>query len=996
MRQLFAAFVLVFVAVIGESGESPIVINEIMYHAASDLDTDDYIELYNRSGLPVDLSGWSFTKGIRYSFPPGTTINAGEYLVVAKDTDAIRSKYNLATVYGNYTGDLSNEGEKIALSNANGDVMNEVKYSDSPPWPAAADEFGPSLECINPNEDNTRPANWGTGQGVLGWHMVQSEGIATGNILTFSLKNPGTAVIDDVQLFDLNGRRAEEPVWPMDYRHIPSGNQTHSMHFSHIPIVLDPARRLVRIVPPAEGRILLFAITLQVGDELTHANLANYFNADGISGQNNLTDGDLDGGGATYAAELLPVDGIVTSENGNPRITWQLGSYQDGQNNAFRCNGKAVSLPRLQCSYLHLLATAVNATTLYDYLTIDYADGSETVPIQVTDWAVSVADSPATVVDIAKNGSFEEGMASWQGVQNYRTSQVSGSNPHTGNQALQIIAADTSAPAGRVQQTVDGIQMGKMYRLQFWVYSEGENNSVISELTGGGLHIETPLGGEGTPGKINSVWQKTLPPFVEEFAHTPEKPTSKDGVMVTARISCGEFIQSVSMQYTVNGNSQWMEMKDDGQHGDGLVGDGVYGSRIEPQLSQTPVFYVIQAVDALGRVGRSPLASDPTPRHGYLVYDGEADTDLPIYFLFIDNTAFKKLNPNTNDMVEAVVAIDGQVFDKVRVRYRGAWARSWPKKNWKIRFNKGNYYNNWRSANINGEYHDRAYMREKIGYDLFEDAGVPHPQARFVWMQLNGQPFGLYCEIEQVDERFLERIGREGGSAYKSEGRYNILGTENTYRSTYEKETNQSEPYTALITMIQDINRIPDDQVYNYFVQHFNVETYVDYLVVNACISNWDSIVKNHFALQDVAQTGKWEFIPWDLDRTWGEFPDWGIYPDQDILAGIQGHPGPQLGSDWWNRLQNRFLRNETFLAMYYNRMRQFLQTVFTEERMNARIDEIDAAIRNKVPLEVQIHGTHGGWDYAYEVENLKKYVRERRDFLLKSMPVGVEDWQLY
>ena len=51
---------------------SDIVINEIMYHPASGLASEEYVELYNRGATAVDLGGWYFTDGIRFTFPPNT------------------------------------------------------------------------------------------------------------------------------------------------------------------------------------------------------------------------------------------------------------------------------------------------------------------------------------------------------------------------------------------------------------------------------------------------------------------------------------------------------------------------------------------------------------------------------------------------------------------------------------------------------------------------------------------------------------------------------------------------------------------------------------------------------------------------------------------------------------------------------------------------------------------------------------------------------------
>src|SRR5690349_16552181 len=95
-----------------------VVINELMYHAVSDLDGDDFLELYNRGATPVDVSGWSFS-GITLTLPAGTTVASGGYLVVAKDAAQFQATYGFApaAVYG---GNLSNSGETVALRDAGG------------------------------------------------------------------------------------------------------------------------------------------------------------------------------------------------------------------------------------------------------------------------------------------------------------------------------------------------------------------------------------------------------------------------------------------------------------------------------------------------------------------------------------------------------------------------------------------------------------------------------------------------------------------------------------------------------------------------------------------------------------------------------------------------------------------------------------------------------------------------------------------------------------
>ena len=143
-----------------------VVINEIMYHHRA-LWTPDYtesdeewIELYNRGTLPVDLSGWTLADAMEFTFAPGTVLGAGEYLVVANDADALRAKYPDIVVVGNFSGTLSDFGERIALVDARGNPADEVHYYDDGRWPQFADGGGSSLELRDPKADNASAEAW--------------------------------------------------------------------------------------------------------------------------------------------------------------------------------------------------------------------------------------------------------------------------------------------------------------------------------------------------------------------------------------------------------------------------------------------------------------------------------------------------------------------------------------------------------------------------------------------------------------------------------------------------------------------------------------------------------------------------------------------------------------------------------------------------------------------------------------------------------------------
>lgn len=195
----------------------PVVINEIMYHPISEQNDDEYIELHNRSGASINLSGWRITGGISFTFPPNSSIPANGYVVVGENTERLLSRYpqlNANNTFGNYGGGLANGGERIALSmldtNANYVVIDEVTYRDGGRWGKWSDGGGSSLELIDPRSDNRLAANWADSDesAKAPWTTISVPGVmdnGAGNLTTSDqlqvfLQGAGECLIDDVEV----------------------------------------------------------------------------------------------------------------------------------------------------------------------------------------------------------------------------------------------------------------------------------------------------------------------------------------------------------------------------------------------------------------------------------------------------------------------------------------------------------------------------------------------------------------------------------------------------------------------------------------------------------------------------------------------------------------------------------------------------------------------------------------------------------------------------
>ncbi len=137
-----------------------IVINEIMVEPVSGHRDGEFIELYNKGDAAVNLTSWAIEEGITFTFPPGTLLAPGGYLVIAANPTLTAAAFPAATVLGPYAGNLSNSGEYIRVVDAWDNTVDEVHFHTGGDWPHLAAGGGSSLELRHPDMDNSKASAW--------------------------------------------------------------------------------------------------------------------------------------------------------------------------------------------------------------------------------------------------------------------------------------------------------------------------------------------------------------------------------------------------------------------------------------------------------------------------------------------------------------------------------------------------------------------------------------------------------------------------------------------------------------------------------------------------------------------------------------------------------------------------------------------------------------------------------------------------------------------
>jgi hypothetical protein len=71
------------------------IINEIHYHPPAvdrvEPVAEEFVELFNPSDTRLDLSGYAFTRGIRYTIPDGTILETQSYFVISADPGLVET-----------------------------------------------------------------------------------------------------------------------------------------------------------------------------------------------------------------------------------------------------------------------------------------------------------------------------------------------------------------------------------------------------------------------------------------------------------------------------------------------------------------------------------------------------------------------------------------------------------------------------------------------------------------------------------------------------------------------------------------------------------------------------------------------------------------------------------------------------------------------------------------------------------------------------------------
>jgi len=599
---------------------------------------------------------------------------------------------------------------------------------------------------------------------------------------------------------------------------------------------------------------------------------------------------------------------------------------------------------------------------------------------------------PSNIVQLTLRIRYDDGFVAW--VNGVEIGRANALDPLAFNSAATAVHSPTNFEDFRIGVAGGVLKAGaNVLAVQGLNRTAADSDFLVqTELIGVSALADSSTPGyfsAPTPRLPNTGASTNLGPIIAEVQHTPNVPLDAEDLTVTARVTPSfNAVTNVTLRYRIMfGETNSAQMFDDGLHGDGAAGDGVYGAAIPASLSTNGqmIRYFVRAADDKGAVSRWPLFTSPAETAEYLgtiVEPTGLFSKLPIVHLFAPPNILQP-PPNATPQVGAdsqagakvTLFYDGELYDNITMELRGNSTAGFNKKSHRLEFNREHLFRHFsggpriRKTSFVADYPDPTYMRQGLSFWLCEMIGSPSTFYDPVRLQLNGQFYQLANHNNVHGEEMLESMGYDpNGALYNAAGQV-TPGQAST--GGFDKKTRTWEnnaDYTALANAIAETNV---GRGTNFF-ENFDIPNAMNYLVAARWAHENDDVWANMSLYHDNDGDNQWRIISFDMNLSWGAIFAEGA---ANLYTGVQStndthksHPlygGSQTlalsgPGGAYNRVYDTVFQQPRLREMFLRRLRTVMdaciqapgtdpQSLIFEKRILERFDLIkEEAVRDR------------------------------------------------
>lgn len=258
-----------------------------------------------------------------------------------------------------------------------------------------------------------------------------------------------------------------------------------------------------------------------------------------------------------------------------------------------------------------------------------------------------------------------------------------------------------------------------------------------------------------------------------------------------------------------------------------------------------------------------------------------------------------------------------------------------------------------RTGNDNGRTYIRNELCQSLAYDLAPDMISQH--GKYCVVFINGQYYGIYCLKEKVNDQYIADCAGVSKDSLETET------LEDVFLYTFSRPIYNDVFYYASNSDMRV------QEYYERVAAHIDIDNFIDWYVIQGFCGNWDIFYRNVTFYRSTESDGKWRVVLYDLDHSF-EYHEYAfnntyrLNYQKSLMAQLLSH----------------LLKNEEFKARYLERTATALNTVFTNENVLARIDELEQMILPDIERDC-IRWGRTLRDYNYYMNNLKSFIEKNR-----------------
>jgi spore coat protein CotH len=292
-------------------------------------------------------------------------------------------------------------------------------------------------------------------------------------------------------------------------------------------------------------------------------------------------------------------------------------------------------------------------------------------------------------------------------------------------------------------------------------------------------------------------------------------------------------------------------------------------------------------------------------------------------------------------LLAAECKINGVLYDSVGVKYKGnsSYSAARVKNPLHIKLDhvhSGADYQGYNDLKLNNGFKDPSFLREVMAYSILRQYMFA-PQANYARLYINGTFWGLYTNVEDVNNDFSERAFLSSGNAYfkcnpnygsggASDLRY--LGADSSlYFNSYELQSDAG--WNELVDLCDTLNNLPSQ-----INAIFDVDRALWMHAFNDVLVNLDSysgaIKQNYYLYR--GENKSFNPVIWDLNESFGAFNNSGSGGPLSVSSMQTLTPLLHASESNWPLIY-RLLADPMYKRMYLAHMRTIVDENFAADQ---------------------------------------------------------------